>query len=229
MMKMKSAFAALAMVSLSACNMVVSEKPWFDAASGPQLKDGLWANLETPACLVEAAAPLADWPACAAPMMIRGNTYAGPPTGSEPEHVAARLDPVKWQPLAHVLVDGDPQIDQLFLESPASGETAPGVNQRKSLYLYVAVKPTARDADGRIIATQRWPVMCGPMPRNAKGKDGRPKFVTERPFAGLTVSEGACLAKDQAALRNAAAQSQGVAQAASFAVVTSRWVSDGMQ
>lgn len=229
MIQWKAAFALLAMTALSACNMVVSDKPWFDAASGPQLKDGLWANFDSPACQLETGTPLAKWPECAQPMMIRGNTYSGPPAGGDPAIAAARFDPSKWQAMAHLLVDGDPQVDQLFLEAPASGETAPGAAARKSMYLYLAVRPTARDADGRITETHRWPVLCGPLPRNTKSKDGKPIFVTDRPFAGLVVAEGACTAKDPAALRNAVMQSEGIAQAAGFAIITSRWISDGPQ
>lgn len=229
MLNVKAAFAAVALVSLSACNMVISDQPWFDAASGPQLKDGLWANFDSPGCQLEVGTPLTKWPECAQPMMIRGNTYSGPPAGGDPAQAAARFDPSKWQAMSHLLVEGDPQVDQLFLEVPASGETAPGATARKSMYIYLAVKPVARDAEGRITATLRWPVMCGPLPRNAKGKDGKPIFVTDRPFAGLTVAEGACTARDPGALRSAAAQSESVAQAAGFAIISSRWINDGPQ
>ena len=228
MTKMKAAFALLAMTALSACNMVISEKPWFDAASGPQLKDGLWANFDSPACKLETGTPLASWPECAQPMMIRGNSYSGPPAGGDPAMAAARFDPGKWQTMGHVLVEGEPQVDQLFIEPPGSKEAAAGVNARKPMYIYLAVKPIARDADGRITETHRWPVLCGPLPRNTTGKDGRPIFVTGQPFAGLTVAEGACTAKDRAAVRNAAAQSEGVAQAAGFGIIASRWISDGV-
>ena len=39
-MKAKALLALGAAWSLSACNMVVSDKPWFDAPSGAQLRDG---------------------------------------------------------------------------------------------------------------------------------------------------------------------------------------------
>ena len=221
----KAALALSAMISLSACNMVVSEKPWFDAASGPQLKDGLWANLDSPDCVVDPAKTLAQWPECAQPMMIRGNAYSGPPVGTDPAAAAARFDTSKWQPVAHVLSDGTPQIDQIFVEPPA-GSDGPPVADRKSMYLYIAVKPIARDSAGLITETRRWPVLCGPMPKNPKDKNGKANFITDQPFAGLTVAEAVCTAKNPAALRNAAAQSEGVAQAAGFAIVLSRWISD---
>lgn len=227
MLNAKTAFAALALVSLSACNLVVSKEPWFDAASGPQLKDGLWANLDSPACAVDGTKPIKEWPECAQPMMIRGNTYSGPPAGGDPASAAARFDPSKWQPLSHVLVDGTPQVDQLYIEAPAASENAPAAALRGSMYIYLAVKPITRDADGRITETQRWPVMCGQIPRNKKTKDGKPVFVTDQPFPGLTVMEGGCIAKDPAALRNAAAQSESVAQSAGMPLIISRWMNDG--
>jgi hypothetical protein len=227
MINVKSAFAVLAVVTLSACNMVVSDKPWFDAASGPQLKDGLWANLDSPGCAVDPAKTIAQWPECAQPMLIRGNTYSGPPAGSDPAMAAARFDPSKWQAISHFLVEGEPQVDQIFLDlSKASANDGIDRSKAKSFYLYVAVKPIARDADGRITATLRWPVMCGPLPKNTKSKDGKPIFVTDQPFAGLTLDDGRCTAQDPAALRGAAAQSEGVAQASGFAIITSRWISD---
>lgn len=230
MINLKSAFAALALVALSACNMVVSEKPWFDAASGPQLKDGLWANFESPACKVEADTPLAKWPDCAKPMMIRGNTYSGPTAGDDPAGAAIRNDPAQWQAIEHVLVAGDPQIDQIFIDlTAAPSDDGIDRSKAKSFYLYLVVKPVATDSAGQITETLRWPVMCGPLPKNTKGKDGKPIFVTDRPFAGLVVAEGVCTGQNLAALLNAAAQSEGIAQAAGFAIMSSRWISNGPQ
>lgn len=230
MTKLKTAFALLAMTALSACNMVVSDTPWFDAASGPQLKDGLWANFDSPACKLETGTPLDKWPECAQPMMIRGNTYAGPPAGGDPAQAAARFDPAKWQALTHLLVAGDPLVDQIFVDlSKASSDDGIDRSKAKSFYLYLAVRPAATDSAGQITETLRWPILCGPLPKNRKGKDGKPIFETDQPFAGLTLVEGRCTAKDTAALRNAAAQSEGVAQAAGFAIISSRWISNGVK
>ncbi len=230
MIQWKAAFALLAMTALSACNMVVSDTPWFDAASGPQLKDGLWANFDSAACKLDQGTPLTKWPECAQPMMIRGNTYSGPPAGDDPAGAAIRNDPAQWQSIGHVLVAGDPQIDQIFIDLTAAS-SADGIDRSKakSFYLYLVVKPVATDSGGQITETLRWPVMCGPLPKNTKGKDDKPNFVTDRPFAGLVVTEGACTAQDPAALRNAAVQSEGIAQAAGFAIISSRWISDGPQ
>jgi hypothetical protein len=230
MIKLKAAFAALAMTALSACNMVVSDKPWFDAASGPQLKDGLWANFDSPACKLETGTPLTKWPECAAPMMIRGNAYAGPAAGSDPASAAVRFDPSKWQALEHRLVEGDPLVDQIFIDlSQASSDDGIDRSKAKSFYLYLAVKPVATDSAGLITETLRWPVMCGPIPINRKGQDGKTVFETDQPFAGLTLEGGRCTAADTAALRGAAARSEGLAKAAGFAIVSSRWISDGVQ
>jgi hypothetical protein len=218
-MTFKVTLALLAALPLAACNMVVAETPWFDAASGPQLKDGLWANLQTPDCKLDAAVPIADWPSCASPMLITGNSYSGPPNGPRGKDAESS----NWQAIPHVLVGGDPQLDQLRLEPNATGGQA-GPRTDKPLYLYMAVKPVALDADGRIIETQRWPVLCGPMPKKPREKDGVPIFTSDRPFKGIRVDGEICLAESAEALRAAAAASEVAAQEGGFTKVTSRWI-----
>ncbi|MFM5949816.1 MAG: hypothetical protein ACKOPM_11410 [Novosphingobium sp.] len=215
--------------SLSACNMVVSEKPWFDTPSGPQLKDGLWANLNRADCPLDPAAPIAEWPKCAEPMLIKGNVYSGPPTESDSPADAARLDPAKWQPLQHVLVDGVPQIDQILLSIQSRGGAEGADNTPpKTLYLYIALNPLAQDAEGRITETRRWPILCGPMPAKPKKRNGVPNFTTDRPFKGIRIDGEACVAGDVAALRGAAVQSEVAAGEGGFTFVTSRWIRDGL-
>ena len=229
MANVKTAFASLALVLLSACNMVVSEKPWFAAASGPQLKDGLWANLDGPSCMVEIGTPLTKWPECASPMMIRGNTYSGPAAGNDPAGAAMRNDSSKWQTMEHVLIDGDPQVDQIFVDlSKTAPDDGLGESRPKSFYLYLAVKPVVTDSAGKITETLRWPVLCGPLPKNRTDKAGKRTFETDQPFAGLTLVKDRCTAADPAALQNAAVQSEGIARAAGFAIISSRWISDGV-
>lgn len=221
MTKVKALLAMGTAFSLSACNMVVSEKPWFDAPSGAQLKEGLWANLQTPDCQVDAAAPISAWPECASPILITGTTYSGPPNGPD----GRQASPDKWQSVPHVLVSGDPQVDQMRLEPDVSnGQTGSWTDQ--PLYLYMAVKPVALDGDGRITVTQRWPVMCGPMPKKPREKNGIPIFTSDKPFKGIRVEGDMCMAESAEALRAAAAASETVAQEAGFTKVTSRWVRD---
>jgi hypothetical protein len=228
-MTLRKTYAALgALLSLSACNMVVSEQPWFDAASGPQLKDGLWVNLQSPDCKFDPAGSIADWPKCADPMLVQGNVYSGPPSSNDDPESAKRLDPSKWVEMQHVLVDGVPQIDQILLPLPPSGD-APPAGMPKEIYLYLAVGAQARDSEGRIIETRRWPILCGPMPaKPKKGANGMPQLMTDRPYKGIRIERDMCLAEDVAALRNAAAQSEAAAGEAGFTKVTSRWVRDSL-
>lgn len=223
MMKAKAFLAMLAVLPLGACNMVISEQPWFSEPSGPQLKDGLWANLQTPDCQLDAAAPIASWPACASPMLVTGTSYSGPPNGS----AAKDVEPGKWQAIPHILVNGDPQVDQLRLDpNGADGQT--GSWGDKPVHLYMALKPIAKDAEGRITATERWPVLCGPMPKKPREKNGVPNFTTDRPFKGIKLEGEACLAQSADALRGAAAASESAAQEGGFTKVLSRWVRDGV-
>lgn len=223
MIKAKALLALGAAMSLSACNMVVSEKPWFDAPSGAQLRDGLWANLQTANCKVEDTAPIADWPECATPMLVTGTSYSGPPNGPN----GRTAPPDKWQALPHVLVGGDPQIDQLLLE-PNGEVSDPNAFGGKPIYLYLALRPAARDGEGRIIAAERWPVLCGPAPKAPRQVNGKPVFTSEKPFKGIKAEGDACVATDVDSLRGAAAASEKVSLEAGFTKVYSRWVRDGI-
>ncbi|HEX4846954.1 MAG TPA: hypothetical protein VFV30_02325 [Novosphingobium sp.] len=225
----KALLAAAALLPLSACNFVVSEQPWFTAASGPQLKDGLWANLDSPNCAFDPASPITDWPKCASPMMIRGSVYSGPPSGEAAEAPGALTDASKWQPIEHVLVEGDPQIDQIAIPLDMTKQ-APGAAGRemKPIHLYLAVRPTAKDAEGRITEAQRWPVLCGPMPKKPREKNGVPIFTSDRPYKGIRVKDEFCMAESAAALRAAAVSSEVAAKEGGFTIVTSRWIRDGL-
>lgn len=231
----RSLFSLAVLASLSACNMVVAEKPWFDAPSGPQLKDGLWANLNTPDCQVSADLPLAEWPGCAKPMLVRGGEYLGPGGKTDELPPEQRLDPANWDAIPHVLVDGNPQVDQIKLSPPKDAEGNPrasagspaafGIKPDQDLYLFMAVRPTKRDEAGLITETKRWPVLCGPMPKNPKkSSEGMPSFTTDKPFKGLVIKEGACFASSVDALVNAARQSEAIAQSEGFSTIDSRWI-----
>lgn len=217
-----------AAVSLSGCNMVVSERPWFAAPSGPQLKEGIWAMLDTADCVVDPAAALPDWPDCARPVLVRGGEYLGPAADDEALPPAERLDPARWDKIGHVLADGTPQVDQIASTRPvaAAGPPVDGVSEGKLFYIYTAVQPTGTDGEGRITALRRWPVLCGPKPARKAGAGGRSRFVTDKPFKGLRIKGDACTAKDIAALRRAAASSERFAEGDGFSIVISRWVRD---
>ena len=224
----RTLLAGLAALGLSGCNMVVSERPWFNAASGPQLKDGIWAMVDTEDCVVDPAAALPDWPDCARPVLARGGEYLGPASDDDELPPAQRLDPARWDRIAHVLADGRPQIDQIASKGPvlASGPPVDGVDEGKPFYIYTAVQPVALDDAGRITALRRWPVLCGPKPARKANKPGRSRFVTDKPFKGLAIKGEGCTAKDVAALRRAAAGSEAIAGGDGFAIITSHWVRD---
>lgn len=224
----RTLLAFVAGASLSGCNMVVSERPWFVQPSGPQQKEGIWAMLDTADCKVDPAIALTDWPDCARPVLVRGGEYLGPASSDDDRPAAERLDPARWDKIVHVLADGTPQIDQIASKRPVSagGPPVDGVDVDKPYYIYTAVQPTAIDSAGRITALRRWPVLCGPKPSRKAGMTGRSRFVTDKPFKGLKVDGDSCTAKDLAALRRAAAGSEAVAGGDGYSIITSRWVRD---
>lgn len=211
-------------LGLGGCNMVVSDKPWFAAseAAQPGLKDGLWVNLKGPDCQFDPALAVQDWPECAQPMLVDGAFYRGP-NGKADEDKAQLADVAKWDKIEHVLVAGDPLIDQIDMKSGADDPT----RSDSKGYLYIAARIVKRDADGRAIEVQRWPVACGPMPKQLPKRKGMPipsDFVTKAPFPGLKVKDSACTAADIAALRRAAALSEKIAVPNKTPPITSRWV-----
>lgn len=224
-MKTKLLLAVAAAWPLAACNMVISEKPWFTEASGPQLKDGLWANLQSADCKLDPASPIDAWPECASPVLVKGNTYSGPPSGRAAASEEARRDPAKWEPMEHVLVDGSPQIDQLLLVlKEGNGLKLEGGREQLPIYIYLAVRPIARDSEGQIVEVQRWPVLCGPMPEKPNGKNFASAFNSDKPFKGIKVEKDVCVAESAEALRDAAAVSEAITVKSATGKVTSRWV-----
>ena len=221
---MRAMVVALAALALSGCNMVVSKEPWFspaDAKDAPRLREGTWAVLRTPDCQIDPARPASEWPECASPMLVKGDTYAGP-RGEEEERAS---DPATWDVIRHLLVGGHPMVDQIRMgekdeqgRPPKDGDTG---------YLYMGVDPTALDDQGRIVGARIWPVVCGPLPPKGKGKGlGKLATVTDKPFKGLKVEGMACSARDLAALRNAAVKSEAILKPERKGAITLRWLRD---
>ncbi len=71
-------------------------------------------------------------------------------------------------------------------------------------------------------------MLCGPMPKKPREKNGVPIFTSERPFIGIRVEDDACFAESAEALRAAAAASEAAAVEGGFTKVNSRWVRDGI-
>ena len=209
--------AAVAASLLGGCNMVISEQPWFAAeASGPQLRQGLWVNLDPKGCTFDAAKPIEEWPECAEPMIVRGADYVLRDEEAE--------GGPKWQTVPHVLAQGTPLVDQIeWYDKDKTGTKA------KTIYLYFGLTATAQGSDGAITAVKRWLVQCGPIdpPGTEKAEPGPPQMVTARPFAGLTVEGSNCKAANADALRGAARDSEAIASDDGNSPVMGHWVRDG--
>lgn len=205
--------ALLAASLLGGCNLVISEQPWFAAdAAAPRLKQGLWVNLDPNGCTFDSAKPVDDWPECAEPMIVRGDSYVVRDENSENGN--------KWEELAHVVAAGTPLVDQIEWR-----------RKDKAAYLYMGLAATARDADGAITEVKRWLVQCGPLDPPGKDKQveaGPPRMVTSRPFAGLTLdASNNCTAASADALRGAAGLSEALASEDGNSPVMGHWVREG--
>lgn len=207
--------AALAL--LGACNIVMTKTPLFtkaDAAGAPRLRPGVWDENPAADCMVDESKPLTDWPGCANGfVVIDNNTFGG--YGDEN---GKRV----WTTTSAILAAGDPPVFQLLSTSAAATATNPDI------YIYAGVAPTKRDAEGRIMATQSWPVLCGkPPPAAAKTSGGDRRAGTLEPLPGMTMDADGnnCSTTSPAALRAAAKASRkwttpGVMSSA-------HWVRDG--
>ena len=127
---------------------------------------------------------------------------AGPPPGDNVE--------------TYLLVAGDPMVMQIAYTNPA-------ISSEPGAYVFVAIKPTALDSDGRITDAEVWPVLCGPPappPRpGAPSADDSPPSI-DHPFPGMTLDDVGCIPDGKAALLNAAKASRALADA----VLILHWV-----
>ncbi|MDE2403944.1 MAG: hypothetical protein KGM17_04415 [Sphingomonadales bacterium] len=224
----RAAVAVLAL-PLAACNVVVSQHPWFTAgADDPRLAPGLWVALQNDACTFDATRPLASWPECAKPFFVRGRELLSPPEPDKEQparDAAVFADPARWQSSTPVIVAGNPMVMELRADvvQPAS-EPAP------KFYLYLALQPLAQAADGTLQALRIWPVFCGPPPPPSRqgetqtldqlGSSG----VSKRLFPGLKRAKVGCEASGADAIRKAAALSEGVAAANEMPPFKARWL-----
>lgn len=223
---MRLAWRSLVLVTgvalLSACNVVISEKPWFSAqeAKGvPALREGLWAEFIPTACNFDPQLPADAWPDCVRTILVRSELY-----------VEAVDKSGQSTPLPHLLVAGDPLIDQIGNPRPS---TEP--DDRQFGYFYAGTRIVRTDDHGRIVELVRWPVVCGPLLRPGR-RDKNPSLeaaeaeqrVTAKPFPGLTISGDFCLANSAADLRHAAKLSEEMAPANGSALVTWRWFRDSL-
>jgi len=193
-----------ALVSVTACNMVVTEKPMFgagDQASAAPIRTGIWRS-DKPGCDVDETLSQDKWPACA---------------GAQP----GVADPPFW-----LQVGGEPSLLQMALPIPIGASST-------SVYLYAAYRPLKLDAQGRVTALKTWAVQCGPPPKPGEVSPGpggaagsgvnQMPGMTRSLLPGLKPGQlGGCTAETAAALRNAAV----VSEAWADANPNSHWVRD---
>jgi hypothetical protein len=215
-----------AVLTLGGCNLVVSEKPVFaaaDAAGAPPLRPGVWSASQ-PGCDFKPSDPVAKWPQCAGGGVITATAIMasvdanGPAPADQPPPTIAKPQ----MTIPYVLAAGDPRVMQIGMKLP------PEMAGPSALFYFAALKPVARDADGRIVQAEVWPIQCGPpppaKPASASG-DADQDGVTDHPLPGLKVDKGMCTPIDKAAVVNAAKASLAWAGQTG----TMRWVRDGVK
>jgi hypothetical protein len=98
-----------------------------------------------------------------------------------------------------LIAAGDPLIAQIH----PTAKDAP-----VRVYFYAAVRPFARDDQGRVVEFESWPALCGPPPPDdGQGDGGMKHFITRQALPGLTIDGENCVATDPATVRKAATAS----------------------
>lgn len=220
---LRKVFVLALLPALSACNLVVSEDPWFgeaDALGVPTFRDGLWLTVSEPNCRVDEALPAERWPDCAAASYLRGGEWLTMQWEQVGEGKRARRKFVGWTPTSGLIANGSPLIVQTMFEPDTEdervGADSPNPEPDRP-YWYLALQPTTQDEAGRVTAFELWSVQCGPEPAGAE-----PGPVTDRPFPGLTIDEHNCEAESVEALRRAATLSEPLGEH-----MRSHWVREG--
>lgn len=183
---------------LVGCNMVVSEEPMLERGPDtPVMKQGIWAVADKSGCEYDPTTPVETWPECADPAIIR----------ADGAFLTANKETGKWRATDVVLGTDDPTVAQVPLpeELMGSGEGSPN-------FVYLAMRPTERDSEGRFTAIETWRIQCGPVDKEKMSAGEEGAMVTQAPFEGLTIVDGNCHAEDVAALTNAAAMSEALVE-----------------
>ena len=209
---------------LGGCNLVMSETPVFtasDAAGAPPLRPGIWAAPQ-PDCDFKTSDPLDKWPKCAGGAAITTDAIiaAADPSLMTPDQ-AAPAQP-KTMRVPYVLAAGDPRIMQIHFVLPID----PAI--KAAFYYFIALKPIAHDADGRITDAEAWLIQCGPPPPPSADSSGKPNqgAITDHPLPGMKVEKGECTPDGKAAVINAAVPSLAWA---GDQVGKLHWVRDGLK
>lgn len=185
--------AALALAGCSKANQVRSTGPLVMEQASLILRAGVWASPDED-CAFEPKASLKTWPDCAWGARRGGDAFNA-----------------RWSMRGMVqgsrLAGGNPMIRQSHLRFTAKGQGD------ERLYDYEALRPLQRDGKGRVTAYETWTVMCGPneAPARAISEPQAAADAATAPAAprvlppGLEARGGSgCLARDLAAVRNAA-------------------------
>ncbi len=100
---------------LSACdNRVVSERPWFTAASeagAPRMRTGLWVAVE-PKCRFDERVPAESWPKCAHSSVMRGDEVLSTNYQESGSGLRIVREYSDWSKEEHIVAAGDPRILQ---------------------------------------------------------------------------------------------------------------------
>jgi hypothetical protein len=187
-------------------NVVVSDEPML--VRGPEtpiMKPGVWA-VSGPDCEYDIATPVDAWPDCASPAIIR----------EDAAFLTLNKDSGKWRVNDVVLGSDDPIVVQVALPKEVTAKVgAPH-------YLFLAFRSTAHDAAGQITGIETWPLVCGPVDKDAEAADGADAMITKAPFEGLTMVESNCHADSVASLTHAAEKSEEIAEKKGAV----RWIKD---
>ncbi len=222
-------FRALALtamaLALGGCNLVVSEKPMFtaaDAVGAPALRSGVWSASQS-GCDFKSSDPVAKWPKCAGGGVITASAIMasvdanGPGSADQPPSTIAKPQTT----IPYVLAAGDPRVMQIDIKLPTQAGPS-------AIFYFAALKPVSRDAQGRIVQAELWPIQCGPPPPPkpaAAGREADQGGITDHPLPGLKVADGMCTPTDKAAVINAAKASRVWADP----IGTLRWVRNGVK
>lgn len=200
-------------LGLQACAMVGSDKALFSSADtrgAPVLRPGLWAMPDADCKDFDPAKPVSEWPACANLIKVDAAVISG----------AQKQDDgsMKTMTLAYILAAGEPRVLQL---------TAPADKKPDDPnFLYVGVRPTKVDGQGRVVEIQAWLALCEPPDSKALTAPHR-----IHPLPGLTPTKDGkgCLADKPGPVRDAVKASEGwlKADGNGDVIISIRWVKDG--
>jgi hypothetical protein len=239
------AVLASCVFTLCGCNQVVSKEPWFteaDAEGAPQLRDGLWTFVGNSKCRIDVTKPVERWPDCSAVFVVRGREWFGMDWKTEGEGRKERRVFSKWESTPSSLFGGDPPIIQ-WKDNPEQPDADPdatdsGTENISLPYHYAAIEPLQIDEAGKVRRFAFWFVECGPPPSleaaSASGKRAKrddsvepassQRFVTDKPFPGLTIAGNDCTAESKEAVRGAAKLSKALNNKP---LPVAYWVRDG--